>query len=256
MRVFYNGEFPRGKVLDEERGEELNMDRHDKVIAMIVDNDDIQNIHWQQFQNVEIIQLTMDVQKMPMYALHKKLKLKRVYTDAPNPMIRDGVVDLRYVRGNIGGHIFDGCVKLHQLHLPPTIPNMYTLLSESTRWAVYISETTEIEPYTFADVKSIISIFIGDNVEIIGEDAFRACTNLQRVDLYVSKVTSIPRRAFANCAKLENVKFPWKLVEIGVYAFSRCFALQKIVLPHSVTLIDHGAFQHCKHLKTVCIFIV
>ena len=89
-------------------------------------------------------------------------------------------------------------------------------------------------------------------VTSIGEDAFRDCSNLTRIEI-PSSVTSIEVYAFGNCSALETVTFGAnsQLENIGSSAFSDCSNLTSIEIPSGVTSIGGWVFSDCYALAEV-----
>ena len=100
--------------------------------------------------------------------------------------------------------------------------------------------------------KSIRKIEIHPSITLIGEGAFRDCTNLTSVVIPHS-ITTIGVYAFANCDSLTSVVIPDSVTSIGYHAFSDCDSLTSIEIPHSVTTISNYAFQSCSSLTSVVI---
>ena len=59
------------------------------------------------------------------------------------------------------------------------------------------------------------------------------------------RVTSIGRRAFADCQWLTTINIPNSVTSIGERAFIWCFALDSITIPDSVKSIGWKAFSGC-----------
>ena len=96
-----------------------------------------------------------------------------------------------------------------------------------------ITGTGTMYDYTFSNVPwqllrdGISSLFIGEQVESIGENAF------------------------INCYKLDDVSIPNSVTSIGYKAFCSCSSLTSITLPNSVTSIGEYAFCYCSSLTSV-----
>lgn len=62
------------------------------------------------------------------------------------------------------------------------------------------------------------------------------------------EVTSIGKRAFANCNLLTSITLPNNIITIGTGAFFNCTALTTITLESGVTTIGESAFANCTSL--------
>ena len=92
------------------------------------------------------------------------------------------------------------------------------------------------------NVSNIKIINIGNNVNAIGKDVFRAAKihNL----IIGNNVTQIGSYAFDGCYLLNNFKIPISVTQIGSYAFDGCKKITNLNIPDSVTEIGIGAFQY------------
>lgn len=84
----------------------------------------------------------------------------------------------------------------------------------------------------------------------IGEWAFEG-TELKTVDLSNTQIIRLPNGSFYNCQKLNDVKLPIALTDIGECAFYKS-AIASITFPSSLQKIDAWAFQYTQ-LKNVVI---
>jgi hypothetical protein len=104
---------------------------------------------------------------------------------------------------------------------------------------------------------SPISVYIGDNVTSIGENAFRdssypynnAITSVTFSEN--SQLTSIGSNAFNACSGLTSVNIPSGVTSIGVSAFYGCSSLTSVTIPNGVTSIGNYAFNTCSGLTSV-----
>ena len=98
----------------------------------------------------------------------------------------------------------------------------------------------------------VTGLDLGQNVTVIGNNAFYGCDALAEVTI-PSSVTSISEYAFAYCSALETVDLTGAtgLTVIGEYAFHNCDALTGVAIPSSVTTISEYAFANSDILETV-----
>lgn len=93
---------------------------------------------------------------------------------------------------------------------------------------------------------------IPEEGEIIGDGAFRGCSNLTTVNLS-ENVRSIGDEAFMFCSNLTTIKLPEMLKSIKPGLFAGCTGLTAINIPQRVASIGSKAFYNCKDLTTICI---
>ncbi len=97
--------------------------------------------------------------------------------------------------------------------------------------------------------RNITSVKIGDNVKVIGNDAFSECNSLEKVELS-NNIRIISTNSFSCCDKLKDFSLPKKLQMIGHDAFMFC-DINEVDIPKSVEYIGCGALSECDNLKTV-----
>ncbi len=98
---------------------------------------------------------------------------------------------------------------------------------------------------------------IPDGITVIGNGAFRRCTNLKHVRIPDGAV-SIEKEAFIWCGDLRSVNIPDTVTSIGDYAFQGCHSLTRLTLPSSLTsigtdafwgpVLQYNEFDSCKYL--------
>ncbi len=101
------------------------------------------------------------------------------------------------------------------------------------------------------DALNVERVELPDNLESIGDAAFRYCENLTDINI-PSGVTSIGEEAFYECNKLKNINIPSGVTSIGRRAFSYCYELTDIDIPVGATGGD-WVFSDCTSLTHVTI---
>ncbi len=131
------------------------------------------------------------------------------------------------------------------------------------------STVKKIAPYAFASTTKLSKVVFNQNLETIGEGAFKT-SHVTQVEFHQnSKVTAIPDGAFedswllnitlpANVTTLGAYAFAGSalndfasvgLQEIGDYAFAGCNALTEVILPDCASEMGNGVFANCLELK-------
>ncbi len=97
--------------------------------------------------------------------------------------------------------------------------------------------------------EEILSVYIGDGITSIGDNAFEQCWNLG--DVRIGKdVKRIGDQAFL-ASSLSEVVLPEGLEELTECAFNYCESLEKVFLPESLKNLKPWVFNECKSLNTV-----
>jgi len=153
-------------------------------------------------------------------------------------------------------------------------------------------KVVEIMDFAIANVDAeyLETIFIGENIQKIGDWGINNCVKLQKIEAtlgnptFASKdgilyskdmttllaypnehkdasgayafvlpesVTKIANNAFYQCKNLESITFNEGLREIGDKAFIKCEKLQSFTLPQTLTHIGTDAFSYCDSLEAL-----
>ncbi len=142
--------------------------------------------------------------------------------------------------------------------------NVQTIEYEAFTWCyslttVYINSNKFLSKKQSRGMRSyfdnhVKEYIIGDDVRIIGENAFYRCDSVNSITIG-NNVTSIGGGAFSGCSGLISVTIGNSVTSIEGWAFSGCRKLSSIVIPNSVTYIGQYAFEHCR-LRVICEAIV
>ena len=144
---------------------------------------------------------------------------------------------------SIGGQTFYACSSLTGITIPESV--------------------TSIGELAFDDCSSLTSVEIGDNVTSIGEGAFGCCSLIaievnenneyyQSIDgnLYTKDGKILVQYAIRKTAT--SFTIPDSVTSIGRKAFANCGSLTEIVIRDSVTSIGRKAFANCGRLTIYC----
>ena len=105
-------------------------------------------------------------------------------------------------------------------------------------------ETIASGAFCGADISKVVT---GDLLTLVETGAFED-SQIQRIDL--ENVEHVGDDAFKNCKNLEEVKFSTSGLQIGDNAFYGCYRLKSVYCPKNTTL-GAGAFCECRNLETV-----
>lgn len=131
--------------------------------------------------------------------------------------------------------------------------------------SVVIPETiTQIGQYAFRNCKNLDNVVIPDSVTTIGDSAFYACSNLRNVTIGKG-LNYVGWDGFDECNALENVYIS-DLAKYCAIDFNGGFSgpmwkaenlylngnlVRDLVIPEGVTVIECGAFENAKCLRSV-----
>ena len=95
---------------------------------------------------------------------------------------------------------------------------------------------------------SVTTVSGGNNVESVGQQAFKSCISL--TDISLPTATSVGLGAFAFCTSLTDISIPL-VTSVGDQAFDSCTSLTDISLPSVTTIGAGGIFNQCNNLANV-----
>ncbi|MDY0063592.1 MAG: leucine-rich repeat protein [Bacilli bacterium] len=125
--------------------------------------------------------------------------------------------------------------------------------SENLTSIVIPKGVTEIGMGTISFIPALTSCEFEEGSELISIYAMAfANTSLEQITI-PAFVELIDDQAFMNCSNLQTVLFAsdQAMQRIGISAFENCTVLQSINLPDSLTLLAGKAFKECRSLQTI-----
>ncbi|MBR4390079.1 MAG: leucine-rich repeat domain-containing protein [Prevotella sp.] len=87
-------------------------------------------------------------------------------------------------------------------------------------------------------------------MEAIPDQMLKDCASLDKINIYNSHILSIGKGAFMNSG-VRIIPLPQQLQSIGMTAFANCARLEQIRLPKWVMEIGPLAFANCKMLRSI-----
>ncbi len=152
------------------------------------------------------------------------------------------------------GNFFSGSKNLlysydNKLITHLTLPNGITKIGKSLRKCKSLqsvtipSSITEIDKYAFYGCSNLTYVYMHDNINTIGEEAFYEC-NISEIT-FPKNLTSIEGRAFYSC-KFTSIDLPPNLIKAN--GFDYCTLLTAVTLPDK---IKEFYFSSCKNVLTV-----
>ena len=157
---------------------------------------------------------------------------------------------------------FEGCSALKSVTLNSddfvsalydTDHNMSTIFGSQVEEYIIGNNVTMIGMNAFSDCSALKSVTIGDNVTCIGARAFRGCSGLTSV-IIPGSTTIIDAYAFSGCSGLTYAYFyggSSGKKSILNNAFSDCSSMTYVNFNSSVKNIGESAFSGCSNLTSV-----
>ena len=101
--------------------------------------------------------------------------------------------------------------------------------------------------------QDVYGLFMGENLDTIGADAFLSCSNLEGDVFFPYNLESIGDRAFSGCSMTGDLFFEGiSITGIGDEVFKDCINVGgSLFLPDSITNIGEEAFAGCVSLEAV-----
>ena len=110
---------------------------------------------------------------------------------------------------------------------------------------VFSEEMSIIGDQAFRDCSNLMSVTLPDNLICIGSGVFSG-SGLTSICI-PKHVSRIPALAFANCSNLETVALEEGIEIIDEHAFLHCPKLMQVYIPHTIKKISKNAFDlHCQ----------
>jgi hypothetical protein len=132
----------------------------------------------------------------------------------------------------IGANAFSGCTELTNLEF------------DSNANTVTIGEA--------AFKNTSISTVKLPNSTVIGKEAFRSCTKLQKVTIQ-SDVLTGAQYAFADCSELTSIELPSNATKIPQNFAYKCSKLGNLIIPENVTCLGQSCLEGCSSIQSVAL---
>lgn len=219
---------------------------------------------------------------------YQKFHVKEIADDLWVEWHEKNNVEKKFQITSIGQCAFANCRRLEKIYMPTSIKYIYdrafyncnSLLSIDLSNIAYI----DINAFAFCDKLSEIKfnkkgdlcfigesafhncvslaqeLFLPDELEVIGENAFCGSGIKKVIFSKDSELKSLGNGAFRYCLNLEEAVFPdiiaWTIskyneFKIGKFAFGNCTRLKKVKLPIGTISIDEEAFCCCDSIEEI-----
>ncbi len=113
-----------------------------------------------------------------------------------------------------------------------------------SQWTIILG----IGKRAFANTTNVTALELASELKYIGDEAFY---NSFVESITFDNVQDIGNRAYKNCTKLKNITLSDTTVNLGTEAFYGCNSLTSVTLPQSISYVGPGAFADCTALTNV-----
>lgn len=158
---------------------------------------------------------------------------------------------------HIGEFAFGKCASLKFLELPflgkdldnpDTLEYLFDYVEKLNLMEVKIF-AGKIVVGAFKNCRSLVSVFLPKNIDIIPDKCFSGCSKLEKV-YNIDSVVKIGERAFFDCSSLNYIEFPSVQV-IEDAAFVACKNMLECALSGSIRKIGKNIFNECKSISVL-----
>lgn len=160
------------------------------------------------------------------------------------------VVKLGKSLTDLGYGAFYGCAGIKEVTIPEGITAMSSTFRNCTNLHTIKYNAVDCKSFNtaFGSCDSLKTLYIGDKVRLIPDEAFRGLSKLTHVQ-FPPSVRTIGRSAFS-LTGLSQITIPNTVDTIKRDAFFGV-PIKEIVLPDSLEVIGEGAFASCNSLRKV-----
>ncbi len=99
---------------------------------------------------------------------------------------------------------------------------------------------------------ALTSVTLGENIEVVGENAFYGCTGVTELNL-PSSLRIIDQMAFYGMTSLSSVALPEGIDSIGNFAFYNSSSISTVTVPASVTKMGGNPWGGCTSLTAISV---
>ena len=151
----------------------------------------------------------------------------------------------------IGKRAFKGCLNIESIRIPENVSTIgFEAFFGCSKLKTVYWDAKECEaPLLFGS--SITSFIFGEAVEFVPNTICYSMSNLASVVFLGNNVNIIGDSAFYNCDGLSSFTIPQSVVSIGEAAFYGCSNISSIEIPQLVAAVGDKAFYNCSRLDSI-----
>lgn len=162
---------------------------------------------------------------------YKKVGYERDFSESP----------IRY-----GYSAFYNQPKLAKVTISSTVTEIpaYLFYKNASLTLTSLPKVKKIGASAFQDCSKLTTLNLGQDLQVVGNDAFNGCSNVTKLT-FPDATTTIGARAFQNCSSVTEVTVGKELKTIGASAFLNCKSFTALLLPDVFTTMGESAFEDC-----------
>lgn len=162
---------------------------------------------------------------------YKKVGYERDFSESP----------IRY-----GYSAFYNQPKLAKVTISSTVTEIpaYLFYKNASLTLTSLHKVKKIGASAFQDCSKLTTLNLGQDLQVVGNDAFNGCSNVTKLT-FPDATTTIGARAFQNCSSVTEVTVGKELKTIGASAFLNCKSFTALLLPDEFTTMGESAFEDC-----------
>ena len=136
--------------------------------------------------------------------------------------------------------------KLAKVTISSTVTEIpaYLFYKNASLTLTSLPKVKKIGASAFQDCSKLTTLNLGQDLQVVGNDAFNGCSNVTKLT-FPDATTTIGARAFQNCSSVTEVTVGKELKTIGASAFLNCKSFTALLLPDVFTTMGESAFEDC-----------
>ena len=136
--------------------------------------------------------------------------------------------------------------KLAKVTISSTVTEIpaYLFYKNASLTLTSLPKVKKIGASAFQDCSKLTTLNLGQDLQVVGNDAFNGCSNVTKLT-FPDATTTIGARAFQNCSSVTEVTVGKELKTIGASAFLNCKSFTALLLPDEFTTMGESAFEDC-----------
>lgn len=136
--------------------------------------------------------------------------------------------------------------KLAKVTISSTVTEIpaYLFYKNASLTLTSLHKVKKIGASAFQDCSKLTTLNLGQDLQVVGNDAFNGCSNVTKLT-FPDATTTIGARAFQNCSSVTEVTVGKELKTIGASAFLNCKSFTALLLPDEFTTMGESAFEDC-----------